>query len=146
MSDCLFCKIIAGEIPAQIVSEDEHSLAFLDRSPVLHGHTLVVPKRHVDTLLDLPPELAAPVFEHVRLIGRAFEDALGAEGSFVAVNVKVSQTVPHLHVHVMPRKRGDGMKGFFWPRRQYASDEAREEIRKAIADSVDKLRKQSRAS
>ena len=139
MTGCLFCRIVAREIPAQIVFEDEHTLAFLDVSPVFHGHTLIVPKRHVDSLLDLPAELTVPLMDGAKLIGRAVEEGLGAEGSFVCVNVKVSQTVPHLHVHVMPRTRGDGMKGFFWPKRPYPNDEVRERTRAAIAGAVERL-------
>ena len=140
MTGCLFCRIAARELPAKIVFEDEHTLAFLDHSPVFHGHTLIIPKQHVETLLDLPADLTAPLMETARLIGRAVEEGLGAQGSFVCVNVKVSQTVPHLHVHVMPRSRGDGMKGFFWPKRPYPSEEAREQTRTALAAAVARLR------
>jgi histidine triad (HIT) family protein len=138
--DCLFCRIANGTLPAQVVFEDEHTMAFLDHIPVFHGHTLVIPKRHVDTMLDLPPELTPPLMATTKLIGQAVEQGLGAEGSFVCVNVKVSQTVPHLHVHVMPRSKGDGMKGFFWPRRPYPSEEAREQTRSALAGAVQKIR------
>ncbi|MDX2149791.1 MAG: HIT family protein [Bryobacteraceae bacterium] len=140
MSACLFCRIVAGEVPASVVYEDEQVLAFLDIGPVFHGHTLVVPKTHADTLLDLPDHLSAPLLAAVRLIGRAVESGLGAQGSFVAVNNRVSQTVPHLHVHVMPRSRGDGMKGFFWPRRPYRDDEQREQVRAMLARAVAALR------
>jgi histidine triad (HIT) family protein len=141
--DCLFCRIAAGALPAQVVFEDEHTMAFLDHIPVFPGHTLVIPKRHVDTMLDLPPELTPPIMATTKLVSQAVEQGLGAEGSFVCVNVKVSQTVPHLHVHVMPRSRGDGMKGFFWPRRPYPSEEAREQTRSALADAVRKIRERA---
>lgn len=140
MTECLFCRIAAGTLAAKVVYEDEHTMAFLDHSPVFHGHTLVVPKRHVETMLDLPPELVSPLMATTKLVAAAVEKGLGAEGSFVCVNVKVSQTVPHLHVHVMPRSRGDGMKGFFWPRRPYPTEDARERTRAALAQAVEHLR------
>ncbi len=139
MTNCLFCQIAAKKIPAQMVYEDDRVMAFLDIGPVFHGHTLVAPKAHTDTLLDLPDDLSAPLLAAVKLIGRAIEEGLGAEGSFIAVNNRVSQTVPHLHVHVMPRTRGDGMKGFFWPRRPYRDEEQREQVRAALAKAVDAL-------
>lgn len=138
--ECLFCRIVAGTLPAKIVYQDEHTMAFLDHSPVFPGHTLVIPKRHVDTMLELPAELTQPLMETTKLMGQAVEDGLGAEGSFVCVNVKVSQTVPHLHVHVMPRSPGDGMKGFFWPKRPYPSEEAREATRASLAEAARRLR------
>lgn len=132
-SDCIFCRIASGDIPTEIIAEDEHTLVFLDVSPVFPGHLLIVPRRHFATLPDLPDELLAPLFAQVRRAARAVEIALEADGSFVAQNNKVSQTVPHLHVHVIPRKKRDGMKGFFWPRRPYADDTHR-------AETVAKLR------
>jgi histidine triad (HIT) family protein len=138
--DCLFCRIAAGTLPAQVIFEDEHTMAFLDHIPVFHGHTLIIPKRHVETMLDLPPVLVPPLMAATQLVGQAVEEGLGAEGSFVCMNVKVSQTVPHLHIHVMPRSRGDGMKGFFWPRRPYPNEEAREQTRMALAEAVRRLR------
>ena len=115
MADCVFCTIVAGEHPTDV-------LAFLDRRPVFKGHVLVVPRPHVDTLPDLPDELVAPFFGAVRDIAAAVPKAYGSQGTFVATNSVVSQSVPHLHVHVVPRTKGDGLRGFFWPRTTYASD------------------------
>jgi len=119
-TDCLFCKIISKELSANIVYEDELTLAFLDHRPLFHGHCLLVPKTHFETLTDLPLELVRPLFENAQLIARALEVAMKAQGSFVAMNNRVSQSVPHLHVHIVPRNKGDGLKGFFWPRAKYA--------------------------
>lgn len=128
MSDCIFCRIISGEIPAEVVYESADCIAFLDSQPLFPGHVLVVPRQHCATLSDLPDDLLAPLFGSVRKISAAVETALGAEGSFVANNNKISQTVPHLHVHVIPRSKGDGLKGFFWPRRGYTGDDHRAEV------------------
>jgi histidine triad (HIT) family protein len=121
---CIFCAILRGELPAQIVLDDDVCLAFLDKTPLFHGHVLVVPRTHVVTLPDLPAEAVGPFFTRVQTIASAIPGALGAEGTFVALNNVVSQSVPHLHVHVVPRTKGDGLKGFFWPRTKYAGDEA----------------------
>ena len=120
---CTFCAIASSAAPAQIVFEDAVSLAFLDARPLFAGHTLLVPREHYETLSDLPAELVGPLFANARALAGAMESALGAEGSFVAVNNRVSQSVPHLHVHVVPRRKGDGLKGFFWPRTKYKSDD-----------------------
>ena len=120
---CTFCAIVAGDVPAHRVLEDDGFLAFLDIRPLFPGHVLVVPRPHVETLTDLPAADAGPLFERVRALAGAMEAALGAQGSFVAVNNRVSQSVPHLHVHVVPRTKGDGLRGFFWPRSRYGSDE-----------------------
>jgi histidine triad (HIT) family protein len=127
-SDCIFCKIARGEIKTDIVAEDANTVTFLDASPVFPGHLLIVPKEHFETLADLPETLLAPVFGQARRATQAVVSALGAEGSFMAVNNKISQTVPHLHVHVIPRRKGDGLKGFFWPRRKYTDDAHRQEF------------------
>ncbi len=116
---CIFCRIVAGETDACRVYEDDRVLVFLDNTPLFAGHCLVCPKDHHELLTELPEELLGPVFGTAKLIARAVEHGLGAEGSFVAVNNRISQSVPHLHVHVVPRRRGDGMKGFFWPRHPY---------------------------
>ena len=121
MSDCLFCAIIAGSVPAQIVLDDEVAVAFLDARPVFKGHLLVAPRQHYVTLPDLPSDLVGPLFSRVQRLSAAVPAALGAQGTFVALNNVVSQSVPHLHVHVVPRTRGDGLRGFFWPRVKYAS-------------------------
>ncbi|MET0145685.1 MAG: HIT family protein [Ilumatobacteraceae bacterium] len=122
MRGCVFCDIVAGEAPAEIVHRDEVAVAFLDRRPLFPGHVLLVPTVHVVTL----PELAdvGPFFERVRLAAQVVPDALGAQGTFVANNNVVSQSVAHLHVHVVPRTKGDGLRGFFWPRHTYGPGEA----------------------
>jgi histidine triad (HIT) family protein len=121
---CVFCDIVAGRVAAFEVLRDDVAVAFLDKSPLFPGHTLVVPVRHVVTLADLEPEETGPYFERVRAIAGAMPDAFDAGGTFVANNNVVSQSVPHLHVHVVPRTRGDGLRGFFWPRRRYSDGEA----------------------
>jgi histidine triad (HIT) family protein len=133
---CIFCEIIAGSKPAHRVLETDAVVAFLDARPLFKGHTLVVPRAHVETLADLPQEQLEPLFRQVQRVTLAVERGLGADGTFVANNNKVSQSVPHLHVHVIPRRKGDGLKGFFWPRTPYA-DEAEaqataERIRTAV--------------
>jgi histidine triad (HIT) family protein len=129
---CVFCAIVAGDLPAHVVAETEHTIAFLDQRPLFPGHTLVVPREHVVTLRDLPDGLLSPFFTEVRRVAAGVEDALGADGTFVAENNVVSQSVPHLHVHVVPRRRKDGLRGFFWPRQRYA-DEAEAA---AVADRI----------
>lgn len=119
----MVCQIVRGEIDAAVVSRDDEVVAFLDHRPVFKGHVLVSPVRHVDTLLDLPAELMVPLLGTAQRVARAIGDALGAEGTFVAVNNVVSQSVAHLHMHVVPRTRGDGLRGFFWPRARYAEGE-----------------------
>ncbi|MFN2614758.1 MAG: HIT family protein [Actinomycetota bacterium] len=130
-TDCLFCRIARGQLDAFIVYEDEETLAFLDHRPVFPGHTLLVPRAHVDTLTDLPDDLVEPFFTGARTLARAVETAMEADGSFVAMNNVVSQSVPHLHVHIVPRKRKDGLRGFFWPRQRYGPGE-----QEAIADAI----------
>ena len=129
---CLFCRIVSGELPATIVYEDKYSVAFLDHRPLFHGHTLLVPREHVETLGELPSKLLAPYFEAAQLLARAVEAAMDAEGTFVAMNNRVSQSVPHLHVHLVPRRRKDGLKGFFWPRTKYKSEEEMQEVKRKI--------------
>jgi len=121
MTDCLFCAIAAGDKPAFVVHSGQDMLAFLDVRPVFKGHVLVIPRSHVPTLADLDP--VGPYFEHVTAAARAVEEGLAAAGTFVAINNKISQSVPHLHTHVVPRVKGDGLRGFFWPRTKYASDD-----------------------
>ncbi len=134
---CIFCRIAAKEIPAEIVYEDQHSLAFLDIDPLFPGHTLLVPKSHAQTLTDLPLPQVAPLFENAHKLTQAIESALEAEGSFLGINNRISQSVPHLHIHIVPRRKKDGLKGFFWPRRKYESDlhlsETAAKIRHALA-------------
>jgi len=124
MATCLFCEIAAGEVPAHVVLDEPDVMAFLDIRPLFPGHTLVVPRRHVDVLAELPADLLVPYFEAVQRLSAAMEDVLGAAGSFVAVNNRVSQSQPHLHTHVVPRRHKDGLRGFFWPRTRYAEGEA----------------------
>jgi histidine triad (HIT) family protein len=119
---CVFCSIVAGDTPAEIVASDDVTLAFLDTRPVFPGHVLLVPRTHYETLADLPPELVEPVFAAARRLSTAVQAAMDAHGTFVAMNNTVSQSVPHLHVHVVPRRRKDGLRGFFWPRQRYADD------------------------
>lgn len=121
MADCLFCQIATGDTPTFVVYDDEEVVAFLDIRPVFKGHVLVIPRAHIVTLSDLDP--VGPYFERVQATAIAVEKALAAGGTFVALNNKVSQSVPHLHTHVVPRTKGDGLRGFFWPRTKYASDE-----------------------
>jgi histidine triad (HIT) family protein len=135
--DCLFCRIVAGDVPAQLVCSDAETVAFLDYRPLFAGHTLVVPREHVETLPDLPPERVAPLFQAARRLARAMEDGLGAAGSFVALNNRVSQSVPHLHVHVVPRQRKDGLRGFFWPRTKYGSDDEAAAVAAKLRASLD---------
>ena len=123
MADCLFCRVVAGDVPAHVVLDDGSTLAFLDNRPLFPGHCLLVPREHHETLTDLPEELVAPLFSASRRLALAVETAMGAAGSFVAMNNRVSQSVPHLHVHVVPRRPKDGLRGFFWPRHRYASEE-----------------------
>ena len=139
---CLFCRIVSGEVPAIVVYEDENSLAFLDHRPLFHGHTLLVPRRHVETLGELPSSLVGPFFKAAQLLALAVEPALAAEGTFVAMNNRVSQSVPHLHVHVVPRRRKDGLKGFFWPRTKYKNEEEMWEVKKLISAELAKLKKE----
>lgn len=120
MSDCVFCSIVAGDLAADVVHRDDRVIAFLDRSPVFKGHVLVVPTAHVPTLVELPATEIAQYFEVVQRIARAVPTSLAADGTFVAINNIVSQSVPHLHTHVVPRRRKDGLRGFFWPRVKYA--------------------------
>jgi histidine triad (HIT) family protein len=139
VSECLFCAIVAGDVDAEIVFEDEISVAFLDIRPVFHGHTLLVPREHHETLPDLPDGLVEPYFTNARMLSSAVRDAMGAEGSFVAINNVVSQSVPHLHVHVVPRVRKDGLRGFFWPRHKYESDEQRADVAGDVRAAIERV-------
>ena len=135
---CLFCRVVRGDLPAHVVYEDTLTIAFLDRRPLFPGHALVVPRAHVETLIDLPSAAVSSLFAAVQVLARAVERGLGAAGSFVAVNNRVSQSVPHLHVHVVPRRPKDGLKGFFWPRGRYRDEAEAADIaarlRSAAAD------------
>jgi len=130
---CKFCAIAAQSV---VVFEDAISLAFLDYRPLFPGHTLLIPKDHYETLADLPAKLIGPFFANVQRLAGAVELAMTAEGSFVAINNRVSQSVPHLHVHIVPRKKGDGLRGFFWPRQKYRDEEQMRSVQAAIVDQL----------
>ena len=138
MPDCLFCRIVAGDVEGETVLETEHVVGFLDVRPVFKGHVLLVPRQHVVTLPDLPATLRDPFLEAGQRLASAMVAGLGAQGSFVAMNNTVSQSVAHLHLHVVPRTKGDGLRGFFWPRTTYDSDDERAEyagrLRAALAE------------
>lgn len=133
---CLFCRIVAGTEPAHVVHRDHTVVAFLDIRPLFAGHVLVVPVDHVETLPDLPAAEVGPFFERVQLLSEAVRDATGAQGTFVAMNNAVSQSVPHLHAHVVPRTKGDGLRGFFWPRTRYDDDAHAAAVAEHIAATV----------
>jgi histidine triad (HIT) family protein len=137
---CPFCAIVDGRSEALLVLEDAVAVAFLDHRPIFPGHCLLVPRAHHETLFDLPPPLVAPFFLAARLLARAVQEAMVAEGTFVALNNRVSQSVPHLHVHVVPRRFKDGLRGFFWPRQKYESTEAMRRAQAAVSGSVRALR------
>lgn len=133
MPDCLFCSIVAGTTPAAIVGETEQAVAFLDDAPLFSGHTLVVPRAHLVTIEDLPAELQQPFLAAVARVARAVRLGTGAQGTLVLTNNVVSQSVPHLHAHVVPRTKGDGLRGFMWPRHPYPDAASAEKVRAAIA-------------
>jgi len=139
-SACLFCRIAAGETPASVVYQDAQVVAFLDHRPLFPGHVLLVPRLHVVTLPDLPADQLVPLFGTAQALARAVETGLGAGGSFVAVNNRISQSVLHLHVHVVPRSSKDGLRGFFWPRTRYASEEEMERTRAVLAEALGRSR------
>ncbi len=134
--DCVFCKIVRGDTPAYVVYEDGCCAAFLDGRPLFPGHCLMVPRVHYETLADLPPELIGPLFAGVQRLARAVEQAMGADGTFVAQNNHVSQSVPHMHVHVVPRRKKDGLRGFFWPRGKYGSEDEARKVQAAIRGAL----------
>jgi histidine triad (HIT) family protein len=136
---CLFCDIASGSLAAPLVLEEPGCLAFLDHRPLFPGHCLLIPRQHYETLSDLPAEQVAGLFGTAQILAKAVEEALGAGGSFVAINNRVSQSVPHLHIHVVPRRPKDGLKGFFWPRGKYASEAEMEAVRTALRDAVKRL-------
>ena len=133
----VICQIVSGELDAAVVARSDQVIAFLDHRPVFKGHVLVAPIRHIETLLSLPDELMVPLLTMTQRIAGAIGSALGAQGTFVAINNVVSQSIPHLHVHVVPRTKGDGLRGFFWPRTRYGAGEIEEyadKIKSAIGD------------
>lgn len=138
MKDDVICQIVRGELPASEVARTDQLIAFLDHRPVFKGHVLISPVEHVDTLLDLSPDLMTPLLTLAQQVATALSESLGAQGSFVAMNNVISQSIPHLHLHVVPRTKGDGLRGFFWPRTKYAEgeqEEYAERIRRALGDS-----------
>jgi histidine triad (HIT) family protein len=139
-NECAFCRVVAGEEAGSVVFEDEVSVAFLDNRPLFPGHTLLVPREHHETLADLPEELVGSLFSNAQLLSRAIREAMEAQGTFVAMNNVVSQSVPHFHVHVVPRNRKDGLRGFFWPRRKYESERHMKEAAEAVRAAVERLR------
>ena len=138
--DCIFCKVVSKELSATAVFEDDLTMAFLDHRPLFHGHCLLVPKQHYETLTDLPSQLIKPLFENAQLLAGAVEAAMEAQGTFVAMNNRVSQSVPHLHIHIVPRRKGDGLKGFFWPRTKYASQTEIEQVKDLIQAELNRLK------
>ena len=137
MAACVFCAIVAGETPAHVVLDDDVALAFLDVRPLFPGHVLVVPRDHHETLPDLPGDLVGPFFDRVQRVARVVPPTLGAQGTFVAINNVVSQSVPHLHAHVAPRTKGDGLRGFFWPRTRYRDEAQAAEVAAALRAALD---------
>ena len=139
-AECVFCKIVDGRLDSPIVFEDDSTLAFLDHRPLFPGHTLVIPKQHFETLVDLPSAMVPTFFWNVQLLSRAVERAMDAEGTFVAMNNRVSQSVPHLHVHVVPRRKKDGLKGFFWPRTKYSDQEELNHVKSRLRSVIGELK------
>ncbi len=140
--DCPFCRIAAGQTttgdgPGHVVWEDEETIAFLDTRPLFHGHVLLIPRRHLETIEDLEPDQVGPLFTMARMLAKAVRESMDAKGTFVAINNKVSQSVPHLHVHIVPRTKGDGLRGFFWPRTKYEDEEQMAAVAKRIRAAVD---------
>ncbi|HEV3002416.1 MAG TPA: HIT family protein [Solirubrobacteraceae bacterium] len=135
-ASCTFCRIVTGELAAHTVLDDDRFLAFLDTTPLFPGHVLLVPKEHHETLWDLPDDLLGPLNERTRRLAEAVRAATGSQGIFTATNNVVSQSVPHLHVHVVPRNRKDGLRGFFWPRTKYASDDDAEAMARRIREAT----------
>ena len=138
-ANCAFCKIIRTDDGFRVF-EDEHTIAFLDHRPLFPGHCLLVPKSHLETINDLPDAVLVPLFSNVRILSEAVESSMRAEGTFIAANNRVSQSVPHFHVHIVPRTKGDGLKGFFWPRRKYKSAEEIDSVLSALRAAIAEVR------
>lgn len=143
---CTFCRILQGDQEAEVVLDDDTCFGFLDHRPLFPGHVLLMPREHHETLVDLPDRLLTPLFANARRLAAAVEDAMEAEGTFVAMNNRVSQSVPHLHVHVVPRRRKDGLKGFFWPRHGYEGPEHEAETRDRIRTALSRLTNAKKSS
>jgi histidine triad (HIT) family protein len=142
--DCPFCKIARSETQSYNIFEDDNTLAFLDKRPVFPGHCLLIPKSHYETLIDLPAALIGPLFQNAQLLARAMEQGLQAEGTFVAINNRISQSVPHVHIHIVPRHRKDGLKGFFWPRQHYHDEADILNIQSALRSTVAQILSETR--
>ena len=136
---CIFCEILSRPQNSHIVFEDSMSVAFLDHRPLFPGHCLLIPREHHETLTDLPAGLVQPLFTNAQLLARAVEEAMQAEGTFVAMNNRVSQSVPHLHIHIVPRRKKDGLRGFFWPRQKYRDVEEMQAARQAIREALENV-------
>ena len=136
---CAFCKIVSNDDGFRVF-EDEQTIAFLDHRPLFPGHCLLIPRSHLETIQDLPDSLIAPLFANVRMLSSAVELGMHAEGTFIAANNRVSQSVPHFHVHIVPRIKGDGLKGFFWPRRKYESPGEIDEVLRALRAAIVRVR------
>src|SRR5713226_3741669 len=143
--DCSFCKIVRSETQSYNVFEDDMSLAFLDKRPLFPGHCLLIPKSHYETLIDLPTSFVAPLFQNAQLLAHAIEKGLQAEGTFVAINNRISQSVPHLHIHIVPRHKKDGLKGFFWPRQYYQDEATIQNIQSTLRSTVAQLTSETQA-
>jgi histidine triad (HIT) family protein len=139
LGSCRFCEIAAGNVQAAIVFEDSISLAFLDEKPLFEGHCLLITRTHYQTFLDLPRDLLGPLFLNAQYLAEAVQSGMKAEGTFMAINNTVSQSVPHFHMHVVPRHKGDGLRGFFWPRRRYRTEEELLTVQKTLADRIDEV-------
>ena len=140
--DCRFCRLISGDVESYIVFEDDVTVAFLDHNPLFLGHCLLVPKDHYETLVDLPTQRIASLFTNLQLLAKAVETGLKAEGTLIAINNRVSQSVPHLHIHVVPRRRGDGLRGFFWPRNPYRDKNAILTTQRVLRSTIAQLQSQ----
>jgi histidine triad (HIT) family protein len=144
--DCGFCRILQGKAQCLRVMENRSTLTFLDDRPLFPGHCLLIPKRHIETLFDLPDSLIKPIFANVRLLAKAVQEAMEADGSLVIINNRVSQSVPHLHVHIVPRRKGDGLKGFLWPRRLYAGAEEIDQVLLRLHSTIARLQRTEKHS
>lgn len=139
--NCVFCKIVRDDDGLRVF-EDAHTVAFLDHRPLFPGHVLLIPRSHFTTIQDLPDAVAANLFANARMLSAAVEAGMGAEGTFLAANNRVSQSVPHFHLHIVPRKKGDGLKGFFWPRRKYKDSEEIAAVRSALRHAIAKIQRE----
>ncbi|MGH9682714.1 MAG: HIT family protein [Candidatus Acidiferrales bacterium] len=135
---CGFCRVVSRESAAAIVFADAVSLAFLDFRPLFPGHCLLIPKQHFETLSDLPKELIGPLFSNAQILAAAIQQTMEADGTFVAMNNIISQSVPHFHIHIVPRRKGDGLRGFFWPRHKYANEEEMSSVQKGLIAQLKK--------